>query len=65
MIGKPEAFGILDNDYDVFFRRRCGRLSAELRKRILPTESDELMPATPAAETVDSLIVGAEDDAEG
>lgn len=55
LIGKPDAFGILDNDYDLFFRRRCKRLSAELRKRILPTESDDLMSAAPASETGDSM----------
>jgi hypothetical protein len=55
LIGKPDSFGILGNDYDLFFRRRCKRLSSELRKRILPAESDELMAATPASETVDSM----------
>lgn len=55
LIGKPESFGILDNDYDLFFRKRCRRLSSELHKRILPADADETMIATPAAETSDAL----------
>lgn len=41
------AFGILDNDYDVFFRRRCRKLSAELNKLILPAEADDFMSPAP------------------
>ncbi len=55
LIGKPESFGIMDDDYDVFFRKRCRRLSRELTKRILPSEADQVLIATPASETRDGL----------
>ena len=64
LIGNPETFGILENDYDIFFRRRCRRLSAELRKRILPAEADEVMSASPASETADSLALEEEAESE-
>lgn len=62
LIGKLEAFGILDNDYELFFRRRCRKLSVELNKLILPADADDCMSAAPASETADSLA--AEEDAE-
>ena len=55
LIGKPETWGILENDYEVFFRKRCRKLSSELNKLIIPTESDSRMTATPASETDESL----------
>ena len=61
LIGKPESFGILDDDYDVFFRKRCRRFSSELQRHVLPAEADGRMTATPASETADDLSV--EDDA--
>jgi hypothetical protein len=57
LIGKPEAWGITNNDYDQFFAKRCRKLSAELSKLIIPTEVDALMSATPAAETIDTSAV--------
>ena len=54
-IGKPEKFGIFDNDYDLFIRERCKRLSKELSKFILPADSDQLMTASPASDTVDIM----------
>lgn len=57
LIGKPESFGILDNDYDLFFRKRCRKLSDELKKRILPSESDDNMVAARAEETVDIMAL--------
>jgi len=54
LIGKPEAFGILANDYDAFFRKRCHKFSSELKKRILPAEADDRMTAAPAFETADA-----------
>jgi hypothetical protein len=48
LIGKPEQFGILANDYDKFFVKRCQRLSRELQKLILPSQVDERLPADSA-----------------
>ena len=62
LIGKPESFGILDNDYEAFFRKRCRKFSVELKKRILPVEADSRMTATPASETADAWAI--EDDVE-
>ena len=62
LIGKPDSFGILDDDYDAFFRKRCRKFSGELQKRILPAEPDDRMTATPASETANAWI--AEDEAE-
>lgn len=55
-IGTPESCGILDNDYDLFFRKRCRKLSSELQKRVLPAEADNRMTAIPAAETADANV---------
>jgi hypothetical protein len=52
LIGKPDQFGILENDYDKFFAKRCQRLSRELQKLILPNEVDERLPADSASHTV-------------
>lgn len=51
LIGKPETFGITDNDYDKFFAKRCQRISKELQKLILPNQVDERLPADSAVET--------------
>lgn len=54
LIGKPETWGILDNDYDLFFSKRCRKLSSELNKLILPADVDSRMTATPASDTIDA-----------
>ncbi len=51
LIGKPEQFGILDNNYDKFFAKRCQKLSKELQKLILPSQIDERLPADSAIDT--------------
>jgi hypothetical protein len=51
LIGKPEAFGILEDDYDKFFAKRCQRLSRELQKLIIPDEVDDRMRPDSATET--------------
>lgn len=56
LIGNPETWGILENDYDLFFRKRCQKLGAELKKRILPALADEQMIAVRAEETEDLSV---------
>lgn len=51
LIGKPEIFGIMDNDYDKFFSKRCQKISKELQNLILPNEVDDRMRPDTAAET--------------
>ncbi len=51
LIGKPETFGILDNDYDKFFSKRCQKISKELQNLILPNEVDDRMRPDSAVET--------------
>jgi len=57
LIGDPETWGIMSNDYDVFFRKRCQKLSKELSKLILPADVDTALVAVPATETVDEFTV--------
>jgi len=47
-----DTFGVLENDYDKFFHRRCQALSRELKKRIIEQQVDTEKLATPAVETV-------------
>jgi hypothetical protein len=51
LIGKPDQFGILENNYDKFFAKRCQRFSKELQKLILPNQVDERLPADSAVDT--------------
>lgn len=51
LIGKPEQFGIWDNDYDKFFAKRCQKLSKDLQKLILPNQVDENLAADSAVDT--------------
>lgn len=37
-----KTFGILDNDYDKFFKKRCDAISKELQKRIIRQDIDNL-----------------------
>jgi len=62
LIGKPEVWGVLDNDYEVFFRKRCRKLSSELKKVVIPIEIDDRLLATPASETIDTAIGEETDD---
>lgn len=36
-----EDFGVLDNDYDKFFKKRINAIHKELKKRIIHQDSDE------------------------
>lgn len=51
LIGKPDLFGILNNDYEKFFAKRCQKLSKELQKLILPSQVDECLQANSARDT--------------
>jgi len=53
LIGKPESWGITSNDYDLFFSRRCRKISQELKKLIMPDEIDSRLSAVQADETVE------------
>ena len=62
LIGRPDTWGIEQDDYDLFFAKRCRKLSQQLGKLILPDEIDKCLPASPADETVDVWAEEAEED---
>jgi hypothetical protein len=41
-----EDWGIWENDFDLFIKSRCSRISEELKKRIIPQQIDGLKQAT-------------------
>lgn len=45
LIGDPKSWGILDNDYDLFFKKRLERFSQELKKRLILRSSDRCDPS--------------------
>ena len=48
LIDDLELFGVMNDDYDVFFNARVNKISAELKTRIIDQESDKLsVLATP------------------
>jgi len=61
-IGKPESVGILNNDYELFFKKRCQKLSLALGKLILADETDGRMMASPASQTIDTLSLESSSD---
>ncbi len=40
LIGNPQEWGIFDDDYEVFFKKRLKRYREELKKRLVLTDSD-------------------------
>jgi hypothetical protein len=48
---RPLDFGVYEDDYDKFFRKRCQGFSRELKKRIIEQDVDSKRPAVPASET--------------
>ncbi len=52
LIKLNDNFGVMINDYEMFFDARCKAISRELNKRIIPQEIDEVATAKSAAETV-------------
>lgn len=51
-----DSFGVLDDDYDMFYWKRCAALSRELRKRIIKQDVDSREPATPAKDTAENEV---------
>lgn len=51
LIGKPDQTGIMANDYDTFFAKRCQKISRELQKLILPSEVDDRLRPDAAVDT--------------
>jgi hypothetical protein len=47
----PDIFGVFEDDYDKFFRKRCQSFSRELKKRIIEQEVDSRKDALPAKDT--------------
>jgi hypothetical protein len=45
-------FGVMSDDYDMFFAARCKAISRELAKRIIPQEIDSSGIAKNAEDTV-------------
>lgn len=43
LINDLHTFGVLNNDYNTFFAKRVNAIHEELKKRIIPQDSDELM----------------------
>ncbi len=51
LIGNIEAFGIWEDDYDKFLKERSKALSREIKKRIIPQETDKILLAEQGDET--------------
>jgi len=49
-----ETFGVLEDDYDKFFNRRCQALARELKKRIIEQEIDSKGSAFPSRDTAEA-----------
>lgn len=47
----PDIFGVFEDDYDKFFRKRCQSFSRELKKRIIEQEVNSRKDALPAKDT--------------
>lgn len=62
LIGRPDTWGIEANSYDVFLKKRCRKLSQELKKLIIPARIDDLATAAAAADTADAWEVEEDDE---
>ncbi len=51
LIGNIEAFGIWEDNYDKFLKERSKALSREIKKRIIPQETDKTLSAEQGDET--------------
>jgi len=47
-----DSFGVFEDDYDTFFKKRCKAFSKELKKRIIAQDVDKREKALPADETI-------------
>lgn len=45
LTGGPKSWGILDNDFNLFFKMRLERFSQELKKRLILRRSDRCGPS--------------------
>lgn len=50
-------FGVRNDDYDTFFRKRCSLLSRELKKRIIEQDTDTRLPVVSADQTAEEDVV--------
>lgn len=51
-----DSFGVFEDDYDKFFKKRCNAFSKELKKRIVEQEVDRKQTALAASETIETEI---------
>ena len=51
LIGNFDAFGIWEDDYDKFIKERAKMLNKEIRKRIIPQETDKILLAEELEDT--------------
>ena len=49
-----DTFGVFEDNYDLFFRKRCQALSRALKKRIIQQNVDSKEPATAAKDTAEA-----------
>ena len=54
LIGDFNTFGIWEDNYDQFLRERSEMLHKEIRKRIIPQETDKILTATSEEEVSDT-----------
>ena len=52
LISLNDAYGVMKDDYDKFFKARCKAISRELSRRIIPQEIDQSGQARSAEDTV-------------
>jgi len=52
-----DEFGIWENDYDTFFKRRCEVLAAELQRRVIPQQVDQREQEPTADDADDEIAV--------
>lgn len=51
-----DSFGVFEDDYDKFFKKRCKAFSRELKKRIIEQEVDRKQSALSASDTAETEI---------
>lgn len=51
-----DSFGVFEDDYDKFFKKRCDAFSRELKKRIIEQEIDRKQSALAASDTAETEI---------
>ena len=51
-----DSFGVFEDHYDKFFKKRCDAFSRELKKRIIEQEVDRKQSALAASDTAETEI---------